>query len=173
MFTMHLKYAAALHLVATVGLISQPTSIVASTQNSAINNYARQTTDDSQQPIKLYQQALNHLLGKNGRDKSAEKAAAIFKILANKNWGPAQHMLGNMYYSGKGVEKNYLLAYKWFSLAIKDNPQLAKIINKKRRFLHYKLKKSLSGQSFYNLETWITEWKPSGTRTTYRLSSKP
>lgn len=160
---MHLKYAAALHLAVTVGLISQPVLTVANTQNTALNNYVSQTSDDEQQPIDLYQQALNHLLGKNGTEKSAEKAAVIFKILANKNLGPAQHMLGNMYYNGKGVEKNYLLAYKWFSLAAKNNPQLAKIIYKKRRFLHYKLKKSLSGRSFYKLETWIAEWKPSDT----------
>jgi len=173
MFIMHLKYAAALHLAATIGLISQATPVAANTQSPALNSYTSQTSDDAQQPIKLYQQALNHLLGKNGTDRSAEKADAIIKILANKNWGPDQHMLGNMYFNGKGVERNYLLAYKWLSLAAKDNPQLAKIIYKKRRFLYSRLKQSLSGQSFYNLETWITEWKPSGTRAIYRLSTKP
>jgi len=49
-----------------------------------------------------------HLSDKNGANKSAEKAAVIFKRLAESNWGPAQHMLGNLYYNGKGVEKNNL-----------------------------------------------------------------
>ena len=159
---MPLKHVAMLHLLVALGLIYQPTLSIASTQNTAFNNYTSQASGNNQQPIEQYQQALNHLLGKNGADKSAEKAAIIFKTLAEKNWGPAQHMLGNMYYNGKGVEKNDLLAYKWLSLASKNNPQLAKVIYKKRRFLHYKLKKSLSGQSLYKLETWIAEWKQSG-----------
>ena len=158
-----------LQLLATAGLIYQTTPAIASTQSAAFNHYTSQELGSGQQPIEQYQQALNHLLGKNGADKSAEKAAIIFKILAEKNWGAAQHMLGNMYYKGKGVEKNDLLAYKWLSLASKNNPKLAKVIYKKRRFLHYKLKKSLSGQSFYKLETWIAEWKPSGYQAISRI----
>jgi len=160
---MHFKHVVTLHLIASAGLLFQSGLSVANTQNNPANTYSNQSISNEQQPIALYKKALNHLLGKNGADKSAEKAAVIFKILANKNWSPAQHMLGNMYYKGKGVEKNDLLAYKWLSLAVKNNPQLAKSIHKKRRFLHYKLKKSLSGRSFYKLEMWIAEWKPSGT----------
>jgi len=32
---MHLKYATALHLAASVGIISQPTPVIANTQNTA------------------------------------------------------------------------------------------------------------------------------------------
>ena len=152
-----------LHLIASAGLLTQPKPSTADTSDATLNTYSMQAQSSNPQPTALYQKALNHLLGKSGAEKSAERAAVIFKILAEKNWSPAQHMLGNMYYKGKGVEKNDFLAYKWLSLAAKNNPQLAKSIYKKRRFLHYRLKQSLSARSFYKLEVWIAEWKPSGT----------
>lgn len=117
---------------------------------------------DNRKPIIIYQQALNHLLGRNGVTKSAEKAASLFMALAEQNWSSAQHMLGNMYYSGKGVEKNDLLAYKWLSLASKNNIQLAEAIHDKRKLLHAKLSANLSGQSLDKVETWIAEWSPEG-----------
>jgi len=116
-------------------------------------------------PMVIYQQALNHLLGRNGVDKSAKKAADLFKTLASQNWSSAQHMLGNMYYSGKGVEKNDLLAYKWLSLAAKNNIQLAEAIQVKRKILHKKLRANLSDQSFNKVETWIAEWEPESSQT--------
>ena len=160
---MHLKHVSTLHLIASAGLLLQPVQSTANTQGTTLNTHSELTQSSNQQPIVLYKKALNHLLGKKGVTKSAEKAAVIFKILAEKNWSPAQHMLGNMYYKGNGVEKNDLLAYKWLSLATKNNPHLAKAIYKKRRLLHYKLKERLSGRSLYKLETWIAEWKPSST----------
>jgi len=111
-------------------------------------------------PLGTYQQALNYLLGRNGVEKSAEKAASLFKALAEQNWSSAQHMLGNMYLHGKGVEKNDLLAYKWLSLASKNNMQLAKAIHTKRRQLYQNLQSNLSLQSLNKVETWIAEWKP-------------
>ena len=111
-------------------------------------------------PIEIYHLALDHLMGRNGLDKSPEKAASMFKALAEQNWSSAQHMLGNMYFSGKGVEKNDLLAYKWLSLASKNNIQLAEAIQEKRKLLHSKLRANLSDQSFNKVETWIAEWKP-------------
>jgi len=112
-------------------------------------------------PLNTYQLALNYLLGRNGVEKSAEKAASLFKALAEQNWSSAQHMLGNMYLHGKGVEKNDLLAYKWLSLASKNNMQLARAIHAKRRQLYQNLQNSLSLQSLNKVETWIAEWKPS------------
>jgi len=116
-------------------------------------------------PLSTYQQALNHLLGRNGVEKSAEKAASLFKALAEQNWSSAQHMLGNMYLHGKGVEKNDLLAYKWLSLASKNNMQLAKAIHTKRRQLYQNLQSNLSLQSLNKVETWIAEWKPNNATT--------
>lgn len=126
----------------------------------APSNPQASTTNSTIKPITLYQQALDHLLGRNGANKSAEKAAELFQTLAEQNWSSAQHMLGNMYYSGKGVEKNDLLAYKWLSLASKNNIQLAEAIHEKRKLLHTKLSANLSGRSLDKVEMWITEWKP-------------
>lgn len=116
-------------------------------------------------PQMVYQQALDYLLGRNGTVKSAEKAASLFKTLAEQNWSSAQHMLGNMYLRGKGVEKNDLLAYKWLSLASKNNLQLAKAIHTKRRQLYENLQNNLSLQSLNKVETWIAEWEPTKSRT--------
>ncbi|VAW65530.1 hypothetical protein MNBD_GAMMA08-2158 [hydrothermal vent metagenome] len=116
-------------------------------------------------PLQQYQLALNYLLGRNGVEKSAEKAASMFKTLAEQNWSSAQHMLGNMYLRGKGVEKNDLLAYKWLSLASKNNLQLARAIHAKRRQLYENLQSNLSMQSLNKVETWITEWEPNNGKT--------
>lgn len=111
-------------------------------------------------PLVMYQQALNYLLGRNGATKSAEKAAELFKTLAEQNWSSAQHMLGNMYLSGKGVEKNDLLAYKWLSLASRNSFQLAESIQTKRKKLYEKLQSSISDQTLDKMESSIAEWSP-------------
>jgi len=133
------------------------------TQTTDLDTSAK--TTDQANPIVIYQQALNYLLGRDGTVKSAEKAASLFKSLAEQNWSSAQHMLGNMYLRGKGVEKNDLLAYKWLSLASKNNLQLAKVIHNKRQQLYENLQSNLSIQSLNKVETWIAEWKPTSDRT--------
>lgn len=143
-------------------------------QSNARAEAATQTAELNTSPIinpfnpqAMYQQALNYLLGRNNTVKSAEKAASLFKTLADQNWSSAQHMLGNMYLRGKGVEKNDLLAYKWLSLASKNNMQLASAIHNKRRQLYETLQSNLSTQSLNKVELWITEWKPSKTNTQF------
>jgi len=121
------------------------------------------TTDNG--PLIMYKQALNYLLGRNGATKSAEKAAELFKTLAEQNWSSAQHMLGNMYLSGKGVEKSDMLAYKWLSLASRNNLQLAEAIQAKRKKLYEKLQSSLSDQTLDKMQSSIAEWSPENTTT--------
>jgi len=116
----------------------------------------KNTSDTDFQPIAIYQEALNYLLGRNGKPKSAEKAATLFKSLAEKNWSSAQHMLGNLYFQGKGVEKNNLLAYKWLSIASRNNLQLAEAIYDKRRLLQSRL----SHNHLQQVENWINDWQP-------------
>ena len=140
---------------------TQVTSQAPSQENSQVNSPATLQPAPESTPLGTYQHALNYLLGRNGVEKSAEKAASLFKALAEQNWSSAQHMLGNMYLHGKGVEKNDLLAYKWLSLASKNNMQLAKAIQTKRRQLYQNLQNNLSLQSLNKVETWIAEWKPS------------
>ena len=133
------------------------------TQTAALNTTSAASQSN---PLIVYQQALNYLLGRNGTVKSAEKAASLFKMLAEQNWSSAQHMLGNMYLRGKGVEKNDLLAYKWLSLASKNNLQLARAIHSKRRQLYENLQNNLSLQSLNKVEAWIAEWKPANSQAT-------
>jgi TPR repeat protein len=108
------------------------------------------------QPLAVYKEALNYLLGRNGKTKSPEKAAALFKSLAEQNWSAAQHMLGNLYMRGKGVEKNDLLAYKWLSIASRNNIQLAQAIRDKRKVLQNRL----SIENLQQVEKWIADWQP-------------
>ena len=135
-----------LSLVAVICLFTQ-TIIADSSANSTQSGY---------QPLAVYKEALNYLLGRNGKPKSAEKAAALFKSLAEQNWASAQHMLGNLYMKGQGVEKNDLLAYKWLSIASRNNIQLAAAIHDKRKML----KSRLSSQHIQQVEKWIAEWQP-------------
>lgn len=120
-------------------------------------NQSASSADNGVQSLAAYQEALSYLLGQNGKTKSAEKAAALFKSLAEQNWSSAQHMLGNLYFKGKGVEKNDLLAYKWLSIASRDNMQLASAISYKRRSLQSKL----SDAHLQQAEAWIADWRPS------------
>jgi len=107
-------------------------------------------------PLSEYKHAMNYLLGRNGTEKSPKKAAAIFKILAEQNWRSAQHMLGNLYYKGQGIEKNDLLAYKWLSIASRDNLNLAGSLFKKRQ----QLQARLSDMHLQQVERWIENWQP-------------
>jgi len=167
---MWLKYIALLGMAACISPICVGAETTSPAETSAIAdisaiapqsaNTQAPTVSLSNKPLNTYQQALNYLLGRNGVAKSAEKAADLFKALAEQNWSSAQHMLGNMYYSGNGVEKNDLLAYKWLSLASKNNLQLAEAIQTKRKILHNKLQESLSNQSLSKVEVWIAEWEP-------------
>ncbi|HEX5635465.1 MAG TPA: hypothetical protein VFY78_00125 [Gammaproteobacteria bacterium] len=114
------------------------------------------TDDQQQQPLATYHEAMNYLLGRNGRPKSAEKAAELFHSLAEKNWSSAQRMLGHMYYEGKGVEQNNLLAYKWLSLAVRNNSRLAEEYSSRRR----QLQSQIPASSLKEVDKWIAEWQP-------------
>jgi len=111
---------------------------------------------DANTALAEYKHAMNFLLGRNGSEKSPQKAAAIFKTLAEQNWRSAQHMLGNLYYNGRGLEKNDLLAYKWLSIASRDNLNLAESVLKKRK----QLQARLSDMHLQQVEQWIENWQP-------------
>ena len=65
-------------------------------------------------------------------------------------------MLGNLYYRGLGVEKNDLLAYKWLSIAARNNVRLARAIHEKRQ----RLQSRLSSEHLQQVEQWIANWEP-------------
>ena len=116
-------------------------------------SYANNNADAA---LAEYKHAMNYLLGRKGSEKSPQKAAAIFKILAEQNWRPAQHMLGNLYFKGQGIEQNDLLAYKWLSIASRDNLNLAESVLKKRK----QLQARLSDMHLQQVERWIENWRP-------------
>jgi hypothetical protein len=106
--------------------------------------------------VMIYQEALSYLLGRNGKTRAPEKAAALFKSLAEQNWSSAQHMLGNLYLKGHGVEKNDLLAYKWLSIAARNNISLSTAVYEKRK----QLQERLSRKHLEQVEEWIANWEP-------------
>jgi len=142
-------YAVAMLLAA--GLLSQP-----SLANDNADTVVTADTPIQQQSLATYRDAMNYLLGRNGRPKSAEKAAELFQTLAEKNWSSAQRMLGYMYYEGKGVEQNNLLAYKWLSLATRNNTHLTEEFSSRRRLLQSQIPAS----SLQEVDKWIAEWQP-------------
>lgn len=127
-----------------------------STAIRAENSVSTTTNEPSLQPLATYHEAMSYLLGRNGKPKSAEKAAELFQSLAEKNWSSAQQMLGHLYYEGKGVEKNNLLAYKWLSLAARNNTHLAEVINTRR----HELQSQIPASSLQQVDKWIAEWQP-------------
>lgn len=153
-----------LQILTTYCLIAMPAICLGAAPGSTIAPQEDPVVNSSltaSKPLQQYQQGLNYLLGRNGVTRSTEKAAQIFKSLAEQNWSSAQHMLGNMYMNGKGVEKNDLLAYKWLSLASKSNIRLAESIHNKRSKLYNRLQNSLSPQALNKVDNWIAEWQPS------------
>jgi TPR repeat protein len=142
-------YAAAMLLAAS--LFSQP-----SLANDNADTVVTADNPIQQQSLATYHDAMNYLLGRNGRPKSAEKAAELFQALAEKNWSSAQRMLGYLYYEGKGVEQNNLLAYKWLSLATRNNTHLTEEYSSRRLLLQSRIPAS----SLQEVDKWIAEWQP-------------
>lgn len=131
-------------------------ALMFSTPTLAETAAAAPESNQSMQPLVTYHEAMSYLLGRNGKPKSAEKAAELFQTLADKNWSSAQQMLGHMYYEGKGVEKNDLLAYKWLSLAARNNARLAEDLGSRRR----QLQNQIPLHSLQQVDKWIAEWQP-------------
>ena len=138
-------------LLLTTGLFIQPTLV-----NAGTDTVSTPGNPTQQQPLATYQDAMSYLLGRNGKPKSAEKAAELFQTLAEKNWSSAQRMLGYMYFEGKGVEQNNLLAYKWLSLATRNNTHQSEDINNRRR----QLQSMIPAGSLQEVDKWIAEWQP-------------
>jgi TPR repeat protein len=135
-------------LILGLSLLCQPVAAENNTETAADNL--------SLQPLATYQEAMNFLLGRHGKPKSAEKAAELFQSLAEKNWSSAQQMLGQLYFEGKGVEKNDLLAYKWLSLAARNNKRLAEDLDSRRR----QLRSQIPASTLPQVDMWIAEWQP-------------
>ena len=53
--------------------------------------------------------------------KDDSKAAAYYTKAARVGDWPSQHQLGEFYFTGRGVERNYLMAYAWLNCALKTS----------------------------------------------------
>lgn len=56
------------------------------------------------------------------------EALKWYRKAAARGYAPAQRVLGDMYYRGKGVPQHYREALKWFSLAAEQGDALAQIL---------------------------------------------
>ncbi len=56
--------------------------------------------------------------------KRGDHATALreFRVLAEQGDTNAQYNLGNMYYNGRGVTRDYVRAHMWFNLAAAGSP---------------------------------------------------
>jgi TPR repeat protein len=107
---------------------------------------------DAGQSHALFSQAMAHLLGIKGQEKSSKMAFKIFETLAQQGWKTAQHMLGNMYFKGQGTDQNKVKAYLWYSLAAKQDFNIAqeKVIYLRQHLAQNKIKEA---------EILVAEWK--------------
>jgi uncharacterized protein len=54
--------------------------------------------------------------------KDAKTSAVFwFKKAAEQGYGPAEHNLGNMYYHGKGLKRDYSQAFYWYKKSAENN----------------------------------------------------
>lgn len=107
---------------------------------------------DAGQSHALFSQAMAHLLGIKGQEKSSKIAFKKFETLAQQGWKTAQHMLGNMYLKGEGTGQNKVQAYLWYSLAAKQNFSIAK-----NKVIY--LRQHLEQKKIQEAEILLTEWK--------------
>ncbi len=110
--------------------------------------------------LERYQLALDYMLGKNGVERSAEKAANIFQQLAEQGWNSAQHMLANLYLKGKGVERSDIEAYKWLTLAARASINVSDATQYRRDTLYQRLQHRLSPEAMTQIMHDIDNWQP-------------
>ena len=79
--------------------------------------FANEKTSPLSDEIKNAIKALN--------EKNYEKTLTILKPLAEKGDPVGQYFLGTMYFSGNGVNQNYLIAFKYFSLSAEQGHRAA------------------------------------------------
>ncbi len=71
----------------------------------------------AEDPVAVYEQGLDLLLGRNGVEQDSLAAIDKFESLAEAGWAIAQHRLGDIYREGNGVPKSLILAYAWYHRA--------------------------------------------------------
>lgn len=85
--------------------------------------------------------------------KNPSEAVNWYRKGADQGIVKAQIVLGFAYFQGEGVEKDLLQAYKWFTLAEKQEPGCA---SGELNFL----KKTLPPPQIPKAQELVKEWKP-------------
>ncbi len=81
---------------------------------------------NADEPVLLYEQGMNLLLGRNGAARDPQAAARCFERLARAGWAVAQNRLGELYEQGLGVPRDLDRAREWFRRAAEQGHPLAR-----------------------------------------------
>ncbi len=84
-----------------------------------------------------------------------DRAVREFLLLANQGHAQAQVNLGILYSQGRGVPKDYVTAYSWYTLAASQGDDLAE------KFKDY-LEKSMPLEQLAEAQRLAREWNPKG-----------
>ncbi len=84
-----------------------------------------------------------------------DRAVQEFRLLANQGHAQAQVNLGIIYSQGRGVPKDNVQAYRWYTLAANQGDDLAE------KFKDH-LEKSMTPTQLAEAQRLAREWKPKG-----------
>ncbi len=84
-----------------------------------------------------------------------DRAVREFRLLANQGHAQAQVNLGIMSSQGRGVPKDSVQAYRWYTLAVNQGDDLA------GKFKNH-LEKSMTLHQLAEAQRLAREWKPKG-----------
>lgn len=71
----------------------------------------------SENPVDVYERALDCLRGQAGAERDLQTAIDGFRRLARAGWAIAQHRLAELYRAGTGVPRDRVTAYLWYQRA--------------------------------------------------------
>ena len=100
-------------------------------------------------PEALYQFARMHYSGLGGLSPDLNKAFDFFRRAAKQGNTNSQNMLGEMYYSGAGVQQSYFHSYIWLSIAAHSDESGSSVLASSA--------KALSTEDLEVAQTYITK----------------
>lgn len=108
--------------------------------------------------VQLYDQALDHLLGR-GRTVDLAEAARLLRLAADRGHAEAQYNLGNAYANGEGVPVDYAETARWLSAAAEQGHEKAKA-NLGNRDFWTKAAASGDSEALYRLGNAYVQFPP-------------
>lgn len=79
--------------------------------------HAQDDTTFSQDPILIYQQAVDYLEGRGDAGQDYSRAVVLLEKLATDDWSVAQNRLGECFEQGLGVSRDLDRAMTWYQRA--------------------------------------------------------